>query len=206
MISSKIDLSFRIGMWAICLLSSVALADTAKGDRGFQLSSQLSSTLLTDFKKDMEQAEEAFNKEDVVKAVALLRRAAEQNYIPAQVRLGEILDYAEHDEEAVGWYMMAANQDDAAGEYNLGSMYAIGEGIEIDFKKAVYWTNKSAKKDYLAAVKSLAESYRIGGMGLAVDLEQAQFWEGKAIALEAAIRKMVNKPETKAATEKGKTK
>lgn len=196
--------SFRVGIWAFCMLSSVALADTLQGERAFQLSSQLSSATLVDFKQDMERAEDAFNREDVVKAVALLRRAAEQNYIPAQVRLGEILDYAEHDEEAVGWYMMAANQGDAAGEYNLGSMYAVGEGIEIDFKKAVYWTARSAKKDYLAAVKSLAQSYRMGGMGLSIDIEQAQFWEGKVNALEAAVKNMAKKTETE--TDKGKRK
>lgn len=196
MVSARHGWLLWIGASTLCLLTSVALAETKKGEGVSQLSTQLSSNTPADFARDLERAEEAFNNEDVVKAETILRRAAERNYIPAQVRLGEILDYAENDEEAVGWYMMAANQGDASGQYNLGSMYAVGEGIDIDLKKAVYWTQKAANQDYLAAVKSLAQSYRMGGMGLAIDLEQGRFWEGKALSLEATVKNVTNTTET----------
>jgi len=200
--SAGCGLPWWAGVLTIGLMSSAALADTAQGEHAFQLSTQLSSITRPDFAKDMALAEKAFNEEDLLKSMKIFRQMAEQNYMPAQIRLGELLDYAENNEEAVGWYMMAANQGDAAGQCNLGLMYAVGEGIDLDFKKAVYWIDLAAEKNYLVAVKSLANSYRIGDMGLAIDLEKAKFWGDRAKALDTAVKSSVKKPEA----EKGKKK
>ena len=209
MISTRWSWPLRVGVLAFCLSSSVASAGLTL-DGSLQLSSRLSLSEQKNYSEDMARAEKAFNSEDVVKAIKILRGTAEKNHLPAQVRLGELLDYAEEDEEAVGWYMMAANQGYAPGEYNLGGMYAIGEGIAVELEKAVYWIRKSADQDYLAAVKSLAHSYRTGDMGLEIDLEQARHWESKIPSLEEAYKKSVlgkvKNTDTKTETEKGKKK
>ena len=45
----------------------------------------------------------------------------------------------EDDAEAVRWYRMAAEQGDAGAQYNLGVMYANGEGV--DSVLAHMWLN-----------------------------------------------------------------
>lgn len=163
--------TFLIGIWALSLLSSVALADPAV---------------------DMARANVFYDKQQMVDAFEIMKKLAEQNYLPAQARLGEMLDYAEADEEAVGWYLMAAIQGNAAGAYGLGKMYLSGEGIKKDPAQALYWYRFAAEKDSLNAIKVLESAYRKGvdsGLEVQVDLKQAQFWEAKKIPLEAAIMK-----------------
>ena len=65
--------------------------------------------------------------EDDVEAVKWYRKAAEQNYAPAQYNLGLCYDHgdgvAENQVEAVKWYRKAAEQNDAEAQYNLGICY-----------------------------------------------------------------------------------
>jgi len=166
---------FWIGIWTLGLLSSAALADPAQ---------------------DTARAEEAFSKGDLTQTIPLLKKAASAGYAPAQARLGEILDVSEFNEEAVTWFRKAADQGNAAGEFGLGRMYALGEGIEKDPKKALYWITLAAEKDYLQAIKLLAQAYRTGQLGLTVDPQQAQLWEAKARTLEKAAVAGQNKKQT----------
>ncbi|MCL5059879.1 MAG: sel1 repeat family protein [Candidatus Thermoplasmatota archaeon] len=167
---------FWVGILAFGLLSAVALADPAQ---------------------DTAHAEEAFRVGDLVKAMALLKQAAEQNYPPAQARLAELLDVAEQNEEAVRWFRKAADQGSAAGEFGLGRMYAAGEGVEKDAGKAVFWIRRAAEKDYLPAVDVMAQAYRIGDLGLAIDIQQSQFWETRSQTLkkDTAAGKTMEKSE-----------
>ncbi|MBI5752278.1 MAG: sel1 repeat family protein [Hydrogenophilales bacterium] len=167
---------FWVGVGAFSLLSSVALADPAQ---------------------DTAHAEEAFLVGDLAKAMALWRQAAEQNYPAAQARLGDMLDVAEQDEEAVRWFRKAADQGHAAGEFGLGRMYAAGEGVKKDTQKAVYWIRRAAEKDYLLAVEMLAQAYRIGDLGLSIDVQQSQFWETKGRTLKNGVinNKIIKKTE-----------
>lgn len=163
--------TFRIGILAFSLLSSGALADPAE---------------------ELKRAIAFYEKQELVDAYTILRQLAEQNYVPAQARLGEILDDTEADEEAVGWYLMAAIQGDAVGANDLGKMYLRGEGIKKDPDQALYWFRFAAEKDDLNAIKVLENAYRIGavsGLPVPVDLKQAQIWEAKKIPMEAAQKK-----------------
>ena len=45
----------------------------------------------------------------------------------------------EDDREAVKWFRKAAEQGDASAQYNLGVMYANGEGVPEDYVKAYAW-------------------------------------------------------------------
>ena len=163
--------TFLIGIWVLSLLSPAAQADDAE---------------------DMARANAYYDKQQMVDAIPIFMKLAEKNYLPAQSRLGDIMDYTEEDEQAVGWYIMAAFQGDAAGAYGLGRMYANGDGIKKDNGQALYWIKLAAGKDDLNAIKALELAYRTGvssGLQVAVDLKQAQFWEAKRKPLEEARKK-----------------
>jgi TPR repeat protein len=168
--------SFLIGIIAFSMWSSIALADPAD---------------------QMRLGEEAFSKEDLSTAIEYFTKAAEANYAPAQVRLGEILDSSEYDNDAAEWYRKAAEQGYAPGEYHLGHMYAIGEGVEKNIPKAVYWLERAAAKNNLLAVRTLAQAYQKGELDLAVDLDKAKLYEDNAIILE----EMAKRSEAKKAAE-----
>lgn len=149
--------------------------------------------------QDTELAEKEFARGDLAVSMALWRKAAQQGYAPAQVRLGDILDKAEEDEEAVTWYRKAAEQGSAAGECGLGQMYAKGEGVKKDFEQARMFILRSAEKNHLPAVTLMMEAYRAGSLGVSRDLAQAKQWEGKVKALSPkAETKAENKAENKA--------
>ena len=52
----------------------------------------------------------------------------------------------EDDAEAVRWYQMAAEQGYARAQYNLGVMYADGEGVPEDDAEAVRWYQMAAEQ------------------------------------------------------------
>jgi len=173
--------SFLVGIFAFAMLSSVALADTATSatsDAGEKL---------------MAQAERATDRSDMGEAIKYYVQAAELNQIPAQVKLGEYAEAAQYYNEAVGWYLMAAMQGDAAGQYNLGRMYQSGNGIEKDDAKASYWIRRSAAKNYQPAAVTLANAYRVGTMGVKVDKDLADSWEKKAARLLEIENRAVSK-------------
>ncbi len=140
----------------------------------------------------MEQAEKSYDRQDLEIAMKLYLQAAELNYTPAQVELGKLDDTAQEFETAVGWFIMAAMQGDAAGQYYLAIMYQRGDGIEKDDAKASYWFRRSAAKSYLPALKVLATAYRGGSLGVKIDLEQANAWDAKVARLEAEQRKIID--------------
>ncbi len=53
--------------------------------------------------------------------------------------------------QAVHWYSKAAKQGDADAQYNLGIMYARGEGVALDNKRALFWFKKSAAQGHVGA-------------------------------------------------------
>jgi hypothetical protein len=87
--------------------------------------------------------------------VKWFRKAAEQNYAPAQSNLGYCYDNGrgvEQDaEEAVKWYLKAAEQGHAEAQLNLGCCYANGQGVEQDRVEAYAWFSMAAKADSDAA-------------------------------------------------------
>ena len=178
---------FLVGIFvALNLPSSAAWADPASSVAPVN---PASSVAPADPEKLMAQAEKALDREDLDVAVKLYVQAAQLNYTPAQVALGQFNDSAQFYEAAVGWFLMAATQGDAAGQYDLGRMYVAGNGIEKDEAKASYWFKRSAAKNFLPAVRWLANAYRLGLSGLKVDLDQAKSWDAKATRLEAIERK-----------------
>jgi len=58
------------------------------------------------------------------------------------------------EQEAVRWYRLAAEQGDAAAQFNLGVMYAKGHGLPKDYVLAHMWMNLAAAKGVEGAVKA----------------------------------------------------
>ena len=60
-------------------------------------------------------------------------------------------------EKAVEWYRKAADQGNAAAQYNLGNMYSWGKGVEQSNEKAAEWYRKAADQGDPDAKKRLSE-------------------------------------------------
>lgn len=129
-----------------------------------------------DPERDMARGSLAYERGDVVDAIARFRKAAIQGHTPAQIRLAYILDKAEQDSEAVKWYRQAAEQGSAEGQYGLGQMYLNGEGVERDYEQGISWITKAAENGLTAAMRTLALNYERGSIGLPQDTEKMRFW------------------------------
>ena len=68
---------------------------------------------------------------------------------------GVTQDYA----EAVRWYRLAAEQDYARGQTNLGFMYDNGHGVTQDYAEAVRWFRLAAEQDNATAQGNLGFMY-----------------------------------------------
>lgn len=120
---------------------------------------------------------------DVVGSMPLLRRSADAGYAPAQVLLAEILDRSEFDEEAVSYYRKAADQGNADGQFGLGSMYSIGEGVKKDLGAARRWITLAAEQGHKQAIGVLAQAFIAGQLGVSEQERQgedARRWIRKA--------------------------
>ncbi len=88
--------------------------------------------------------DKVLSKEDINKLIA----SAENGSSEAQKELGNVYydgkGTAINLQEAVHWWTKAADQKNAAAQYNLGAFY-LEDGRHQDFDKALAWFNKSAK-------------------------------------------------------------
>jgi TPR repeat protein len=133
--------------------------------------------------EDVQQAETAYMAGDLPAALSLLRKAADQDYPPAQAKLGDLLRIAGYEAEAVEVYKKAAAKGDPAGEVGLGRAYADGAGIAKDPAKALELYRKAQEKNHGPAFDMLARAYRTGTLGLPKDPVQAKAYEDKAAEL-----------------------
>lgn len=148
--------------------------------------------------QDTEDAEKEFARGDLVASITLWRKAAQQGYAPAQVRLADILDKAEEDAEAAEWYRKAADQGNADGEFGLGQMYLKGEGVQKDLEQARTLILRAAEKNHQGAMMLMMESYQYGRLGLAVDAGKADEWELKLKAVWPNYKRTPDKVPAKA--------
>ena len=76
---------------------------------------------------------------------------------------------------AVSWFRRAADQGNADAQFNLGSMYATGQGVRRDQKAAVRWYRMAADQGRANAQFNLALIYD-NGEGVARDDVAAASW------------------------------
>lgn len=150
--------------------------------------------------EDTEQAEKEFARGNLIVALSLWRKAADQGHAPAQARLGDMFDKSEDDKEAFEWYQKSAAQGNAAGEFGLGQMYLKGEGVAKDAEKAFLYIAKAAEKGNLQAVLLMRDVYRNGSLGQAVDLAKSAEWDKKAQEIVARETPPAATPDATAGT------
>jgi hypothetical protein len=81
--------------------------------------------------------------------------------------------------KAAKQYLKAAEQGDAAAQYNLGIMYDHGRGVPQDYTKAAVWYQRAAEQGYAPAQFNLGVAY-YDGQGVPKDDVIAAFWYRKA--------------------------
>ncbi len=84
-------------------------------------------------------------------------------------------------ELAAGWFFRAAEQGFADAQFNLGLMYANGEGVEQDMTQAVELFKKAAEQGHVDAQNNLGALY-FTGEGVERDEKKAIGWFEKAAA------------------------
>jgi hypothetical protein len=81
--------------------------------------------------------------------------------------------------QAVYWYRKAAEQGHPGAQFNLGTMYQLGEAVKKDDSQAMDWYGKAAKQGYADAQFKIGEIYA-KGKGVEADDVQAFNWYFKA--------------------------
>lgn len=160
--------------WRLLAIVSVCLSLTAYAGQSDQ-SDIVSDTDAAQYTV-LSDAEREFARGDVVAAMTLLREPASQGFVPAQVLLAYYLDYAEEDEDALRWYLAAAEAGNAEAQFKLGKLYATGEGTSKNPQLAMSWFLRSGEQGYPAAIRMLANSFELGGELSRISYEQAVKW------------------------------
>ncbi|ENT1825255.1 sel1 repeat family protein [Neisseria gonorrhoeae] len=84
---------------------------------------------------------------------------------------GDVSDFREN--------LQAAEQGNAAAQFNLGVMYENGQGVRQDYVQVVQWYRKASEQGDAQAQYNLGLMY-YDGRGVRQDLALAQQWLGKA--------------------------
>ena len=74
---------------------------------------------------------------------------------------------------------LAKEQRDAKAQYNLGVMYAKGDGVEKDYGEAVKWYTKAAEQGHASGQNNLGVMYAKSD-GVVQDYREALKWYTKA--------------------------
>ncbi|KAJ3159473.1 hypothetical protein HDU86_001791 [Geranomyces michiganensis] len=131
-------------------------------------------------------------------AYGLLVEAAELDYAPSQYKLACCYEFerlgCERDlSEALHWYSLAAENDNADAQFALAGWYL--QGLEpflpADPQKAYAWTYRAAMKDHSKAQYAIGYFCELG-IGCQQNLEKADRWYKLAAALgeERAIARV----------------
>lgn len=121
------------------------------------------------------------------RALLLYKKSAELGYYKAQEILGKIyksglLGEVKNPKKSFNWYLKAAEQGSASGQFYVGYFYSTGYGTEKDPIQAFEWYSKSAQQNNSAAINNLAYCYEIG-KGVGIDLVKAVSLYEKAAKL-----------------------
>jgi len=117
--------------------------------------------------------------------------AAEDGEAQAQWLLGQIYRFAllkerDNPEEAIHWYLKAAEQGHVSAMREVGNAYLFGYGIEVDFDKAHLWLLRAAKKEDSVAAFSIGSLY-FEGKGRTKDTGSAINWFKRAAVKKHAM-------------------
>ena len=72
-------------------------------------------------------------------------------------------------------WLLAADTQNPSAQYNLGQLYRLGRGVEIDYQQAQAWYFSAAEQDHALAQRNLGTLYYFGRLG-PPDYEKAYAW------------------------------
>lgn len=75
----------------------------------------------------------------------------------------------------------AADKGDAGAMFDIGVLYARGQGVQQDYQQAIQWFQKAADKGDTSAMYIIGIFYE-KGLGVKQDDQQAALWYQKAKA------------------------
>ena len=81
--------------------------------------------------------------------------------------------------KAFGWYLKAATQGNAEGQYCVATMYEDGKGTTQNYQYAIEWYKKAANQGYAMAQTKLGLMYELG-KGVEQSYVKALEWYKKA--------------------------
>ena len=120
-----------------------------------------------------------YGADDTVQAIEWFRKAAAQQYPPAEFQMGQLYDFGfvvtRDDAEALGWYRKAAEHGSAAGQRAVGDFYQKGRGVPDDAAEAAHWYRRAADGDDIRAQYQLGQMYFTGN-GVPLDYASAYVW------------------------------
>ena len=116
---------------------------------------------------------------DLAQAIRWFRKAAEQGYLSAQKRLGNLCLFSEgvpkDETEGLKWYRKAAEQGDAESIFYVGACYNEGLAVPKDQTEAAKWWRKGADKGDDGCQVNLGVAY-MNGWGVQEDEIEAVHW------------------------------
>ena len=114
------------------------------------------------------------------------RRAAEQDFAPAQVALGRMFLQGEGVErnptQGLQWLQRAAENGDLESQFAVGQCYLNGIGTQQSSSQGVQWIQQAANGGHAAAMETLGSLYQSGN-GVVADASQAVKWFRRAADL-----------------------
>ncbi len=116
---------------------------------------------------------------DIAKARAHFAISAQGNFVPAFYALGVLALNEKKNEEAFKLFFESAIKGYDRGQYQVGTMYAGGLGVEKNLEEAFQWFNKAAQQGH-AIAQYFAAQMLMKGDGTSKDLSQALHWFIKA--------------------------
>jgi TPR repeat protein len=120
-----------------------------------------------------------YGSEDTAQAVEWIRKAAAQQYAPAEFQLGQLYDFGfgvpQSDRDALDWYRKAAAHGSAGAQRSVAEFYRKGRGVAADLAEALRWFRRAADGDDLRAQYQLGQMY-FDGTGVARDYASAYLW------------------------------
>lgn len=116
--------------------------------------------------------------QDFTQTIVNLRKAAEQNFGPAQNTLGFCygvgVGVTKDSKVAAEWYQKAASQGNSEAQYNLGYMHASGELGGVDEKISMRLYEQAGEKGFAKAWLNLGAAYLQGNKVLTKNLTKAE--------------------------------
>jgi S1-C subfamily serine protease len=111
----------------------------------------------------------AYERGDFAQAAQLWRPLAEGGHVNAQINLAVMYEHGygvDRDlQTAAAWYLAAARQDSAIGQYNLGLFLAEHSGAIPAEQDALYWLGKAADQGFADAQFQVGLMYAKGMAG-----------------------------------------